>query len=126
MDKLDTSKELVNRLSGSFSGSSQINVNSTSDSSKGLPPSSLHSFLAKKRSIPGVVISDYDDKFSNRFYNSELDLGRDWTQSNTNSICSLSTFIAQKIYSIAGETDSIPTEIVANCTFVFLYPNNII
>ena len=117
-DKTDISNMLVSKLSGTFSGLFPLNVNSTSDPSLGLPPSSLHSFLRKNRSIPGVVVSDYDTKFSNEFFNSELDNGIEWTQSNVDSICSLSTFFAQKIYSLAGETDTIPPEIQANCSFV--------
>ncbi|KHJ46217.1 Nicastrin [Trichuris suis] len=39
-----------------------------------LPPSSLHSFLKVDRTIPGTVISDYQETFSSRFYNSFLDL----------------------------------------------------
>lgn len=118
VDSTDASLDLVNKLSGSFLIPSQINVNSTSNFTKGLPPSSLHSFLEKRRSMPGVVVTDYDDKFSNLLYNSELDLATEWTQTNIDSTCAFTTYFAQKIYSLAGETDSIPPDINANCTLV--------
>ena len=115
VDSLEASSSLVGKLSGSFSSYSLV---SSTNVSKGLPPSSLQSFLSQKRSIPGVVVADYDDTFSNNFYNADSDLAEAWTDSNLNSICALTTSLARSIYSLAGETESIPSEISANCTFV--------
>jgi hypothetical protein len=115
VDSLETSSSLVGKLSGSFSNYSLV---SSTDVTKGLPPSSLQSFLLQKRSIPGVIVSDYDDIFSNVLYNADADLAEAWTESNLDSICALTTSLARSIYSLAGETESIPSEISANCTFV--------
>ena len=51
---------------------SEVNV-ATVDSSVPLPPSSFQSFLKKDLDIPGVVITNHEGNYTNRYYNSEWD-----------------------------------------------------
>lgn len=43
------------------------------DKSHSLPPASLHTFLNKTQSFPGLIISDHEASYSNNFYNSIYD-----------------------------------------------------
>jgi nicastrin len=129
VDALNTATEsLLSKFTGSatapeFSGSPAypINIMTISDPSKRrLPPSSLMSFLAKKRELPGFVAADYVSEFSNPFYESELDDGRTWTNSHVSSICGIATHLARSIYGLAGnvERSAAPAAIQANCSLV--------
>lgn len=46
------------------------------DKSIPLPPASLQSFLKKDQSIPGLLITNHKESFSNKFYNNEWDTYR--------------------------------------------------
>ena len=99
--------------------------------SLGLPPSPLHSFLLVNRSWPAIVLSDFSQQFSNKFYFSQYD--RELT-SNVNStvetMCRLATVTAKAIYLLANEfsLDQLPMadNIIANCTLVSIHVEIII
>jgi nicastrin len=38
-----------------------------------LPPASVHSFLKARKNIPGVILTNHEKEFTNRFYNSHFD-----------------------------------------------------
>ena len=40
---------------------------------RGLPPASLQSILKKKRDVPGILISNFDEKYSNKYYHGPYD-----------------------------------------------------
>ncbi|TPX55456.1 hypothetical protein PhCBS80983_g05290 [Powellomyces hirtus] len=79
-----------------------------------LPPSSAMAFLAK-RSIPAVVISDYQNEFSNRYYNSEFDDETTWDTSTISRMCALANKTAQAVYQRASGNQTVPASIAADC-----------
>ncbi|KAL1917773.1 uncharacterized protein VTP21DRAFT_3607 [Calcarisporiella thermophila] len=81
-----------------------------------LPPAAAQAFLQRKRSIPAVVITDYQ-KALNKFYSSELDdyLDQDKTAS---AMCSLATTVARGVWTHAQGAQSSLAQISANCTLV--------
>ena len=44
---------------------------------RGLPPSSIQSFLKKRNNIPGVHIADFDGKYTNQFFHGIFDSAKD-------------------------------------------------
>lgn len=129
VNDMDSSTEsLLSKFTGSATAPESngapaysINIQPASDFSvRGLPPSSLMSFLAKKRELPGFVVADYVSEFSNSFFESELDDGRTWTSSHVSSICGIVTHLARSLYGLAGnlERSAVPTAIQANCSLV--------
>lgn len=38
-----------------------------------LPPSSLHSILKKNRQVPGILLTDFEDEYTNNYYHSVYD-----------------------------------------------------
>eukprot|EP01090_Pellita_catalonica_P014611 TRINITY_DN3769_c0_g1_i1.p1 TRINITY_DN3769_c0_g1~~TRINITY_DN3769_c0_g1_i1.p1 ORF type:complete len:700 (-),score=58.58 TRINITY_DN3769_c0_g1_i1:888-2987(-) len=83
-----------------------------------LPPSSLHSFLKARRSIPGVVLTDFKDAYKNTFYHSRFD---DLTYIGTEGVrstCLVASFIARAAWALVKDSDQIPADLVANCTYV--------
>ena len=40
---------------------------------RGLPPASLQSILKKKRDVPGILISNFDEQYSNKYYHGPYD-----------------------------------------------------
>ncbi|KAJ3227111.1 hypothetical protein HK099_003330 [Clydaea vesicula] len=88
-----------------------------------LPPSSAQSFLLKNRSIPAIVIGDFQTGFSSPFFGSELDDNSQLNDENIALICGVSLTIANEtakaVYQVAsGTKDSVPDQIQANCTLV--------
>lgn len=67
------SKELLNDLV-SAAQRHQLNLNpATVSSTKGLPPASSQTFLRAQRDIPAMVLTDFDDQFTNPYYHSLFD-----------------------------------------------------
>ncbi len=66
-----TADQLVESLSSSFSSYGAELTKASGR--KGLPPSSIHSFLKESRALPGVHISDFDQQFTNDLYHSLYD-----------------------------------------------------
>ena len=103
----------------------QINLQSASSipsQNLKLPPSSIQSFLRKKK-IPGVSISDFKTSFSNLYYNSEFDDASNINQFHIDKLCAISTIAAQNVYNWASSNDQLDninenrlTNITANCT----------
>jgi nicastrin len=73
----ETAGKLVNMLlEKGHAPDLDININSVPNGLnwRGLPPSSLQTFLAKQSNLTGIVITNHDDKgYVNKFYNSILD-----------------------------------------------------
>ncbi|KAJ3396008.1 hypothetical protein HDU92_004311 [Lobulomyces angularis] len=84
-----------------------------------LPPSSAQSFLLKNRSIPAIVIGDFQTGFSSPFFGSELDDNSQLNDENIALICGIANETAKAVYQVAsGTKDSVPDQIQANCTLI--------
>lgn len=68
-----TVKELVDEIKTAASTESLQLPVKTSPADQPLPPSSVQRFLKKDKGIAAVVITNHDQKFRNRYYNSFLD-----------------------------------------------------
>ncbi|ODM91835.1 Nicastrin [Orchesella cincta] len=70
--ELSQSKELTDLLQ---KNGQQLNLNLTLPKSTklGLPPSSLHSFLKERADLTGIVITNHEEEYKNKFYNEIFD-----------------------------------------------------
>lgn len=85
-----------------------------------LPPSSVQSFL-KKRKIPAVVISDFQSEYTNRFFGTPYDDYKAFNPSSIQHLCYTATSVARAVYGISQDIQditNIPPEIQANCTLI--------
>ncbi|KAJ1556323.1 hypothetical protein HK405_002013 [Cladochytrium tenue] len=118
---LALAQQFVGNVSVSSSGSTSRKVTVKEAWSDGvnrrLPPSSAMSFLAKKK-IPAVVFGDYQDTYTNAFYNAELDDSSRWNASHTSIMCGLATISARGLFKLAGGNATAAQSISANCTLV--------
>eukprot|EP00250_Pteridium_aquilinum_P005740 c15793_g1_i1 orf=779-2905(-) len=96
----DATLELVNALqlaasSMSSENAAEVQVNLASATNPGVPPSSLMSFLHENNSASGVVLTEFDSVFINKYYHSGLDVeGR----VNTSSIVAAASIVARTLY----------------------------
>eukprot|EP00057_Strongylocentrotus_purpuratus_P032619 XP_788243.4 PREDICTED: nicastrin isoform X1 [Strongylocentrotus purpuratus] len=103
--------------------SSAVNVTMNNVSlDQPLPPASFQQFLRNGTDIPGVVITDHEREYANKYYNSRLDIAEVWginyTQYNSTeflpifpvaqTLANLATTIARGLYLYArpGATDA--------------------
>jgi len=88
----------------------------------GLPPSSSQSFL-KKRKIPAVIISDFQNEFTNPYYHSMFDVAIN-TTSYDETICKTADIIAKTIWLYAqdkytdSDIDSVQEIVNVDCQYV--------
>lgn len=83
-----------------------------------LPPASLQSFLKKDLSIPGLLISNHKNAFTNQFYNNEWDTFQTISSSKLSKhLAEVAQTVSAAIYKLATR-DEMPTNIVANVTLV--------
>src|SRR6185437_7015273 len=92
----------------------------------GLPPSPLHSFLLVNRSWPAIILSDFSQEFSNKFYFNQYDNELTFNVNSTvKTMCQLATVTAKAIYLLANEFSmdqlTMADTIVANCTLVIIH-----
>jgi hypothetical protein len=71
-------------------------VEEASESLPGIPPSSLSSFLRANASIAGVVLTEFDADFTNRYYNSRFD-----TEVHERGLVAAAIVTARALHSIA-------------------------
>lgn len=74
----------------------QAQVEESSASLPGIPPSSLSSFLRANASIAGVVLTEFDGAFTNPYYNSRFD-----TEVQQQGIVAAAIVVARALHSIA-------------------------
>ncbi|XP_071958729.1 nicastrin-like [Antedon mediterranea] len=116
-DKTPSSKtsEFINNLKIGFE-STEVKLEKAPDG-QGLPPASFQSFLREDNTIPGVVISDHQREYNNRFYNSRFEvaalLGLNFTDGQeetegvlTDNLNNVATGIAKALYLEAGGSTS--------------------
>lgn len=83
-----------------------------------LPPASLQSFLKKDLSIPGLLISNHKNAFTNQFYNNEWDTFQTISSSKLSKhLAEVAQTVSAAIYKLATR-DEMPTNIVANVTLL--------
>lgn len=76
----------------------KVAVKEASSSIPGLPPSSLMVFLSEFPNIEGVVLTEYDTHFLNRFFESHLDVD---SNINASSIAAVSVLVAHTLHRLA-------------------------
>ncbi|XP_051192784.1 nicastrin [Lolium perenne] len=103
------SKKMLDGLqSGSDSlGSDNVKVKPAATSNPGVPPSSLMAFMRKNTSTSGVVLEDFDSRFSNKFYHSYLD---NPANINSSSIAAAAALVARSLYILA--TADMPVDLM--------------
>lgn len=90
----------------------------TADVSNPLPPASLQSFLKRDLTIPGLIISNHKNKFTNQFYNSEWDTYQSISSSIlSKQLAEIARTVSATIYELATG-DKLPGDIQANVTLV--------
>ncbi|XVF24636.1 hypothetical protein REPUB_Repub13aG0144200 [Reevesia pubescens] len=77
-----------------------VTISIANSSNPGIPPSSLMSFLRKNSSTSGIVLEDFDTKFSNKFYHSHLD---DSANINSSAIVAAASLVARTLYVLASD-----------------------
>lgn len=85
--------EIRNFVTNTKKYAQDYNFKITEGDAKIVPPSSLQSFLKANNSIPGIVLTDHNSTYRNRFYNSIYD--------NPDNL--------QYTYYNSSETDQIPS-----------------
>ena len=72
VDTQFTDNELMQDLRTAAAKKS-LTIKEATDKNRGLPPASLQSILKEKRNVPGILIPNYDQQYSNSFYHSPYD-----------------------------------------------------
>ncbi|RWS25293.1 Nicastrin-like protein [Leptotrombidium deliense] len=105
-------KQSVERLTKQLEKQSSIVEFKVADEGKGLPPTSLRSFLREDNNIPGIVISSYNNKFVNKYHNGFLDTSDLFDHnSSIRYITNVSTAISKTVAFLLNISD---TNIVAD------------
>ncbi|RMX60946.1 hypothetical protein pdam_00003426 [Pocillopora damicornis] len=94
----------------------KFNLDIQEPADKPLPPSSFQMFLKKNRSIPGIVLTDHKEEYSNKFYNSHFDdlyqVGGNVSMDNdtvyvitefTKKLSNISSTVATALYTLAND-----------------------
>ena len=50
-----------------------VTINRATNINRGLPPASLQSILKKKENVPGILISNFDQQYSNNYFHGPYD-----------------------------------------------------
>jgi len=88
------------------------------DKSVPLPPASLQSFLKKDPSIPGLLISNHKEAFTNKFYNNEWDTYRSIdSEKLVQHLADVARTVSATAYELAT-SKSLDDTIVANQTLI--------
>lgn len=115
-----------------------ITTNSQPTQNDTLPPSSLHSFLKGNLQIPGIVISDHDYEYKNKYYHSIYDTkstnlnNLNWSLSTTSELDAINssplislqiqkytTYVAQLLYSrLTNNTKQLNSTITTNLKLI--------
>ncbi|KAI5082078.1 hypothetical protein GOP47_0001821 [Adiantum capillus-veneris] len=73
----------------------EVQVNNASTTNPGLPPSSLMPFIHENENTSGVVLTEFDSVFINKYYHSSLDVKG---QVNVSSIAAAASLVARTLY----------------------------
>lgn len=78
---------------------SQISVKPADAGNPGIPPSSLMSFLRLNSSLQGVVLTEFDQSFTNPYYGSRFDNG---STLNVDGIAGAAAVLGAALHRLAG------------------------
>ncbi|KAI9323739.1 Nicastrin-domain-containing protein [Dichotomocladium elegans] len=112
VDNIAQSGSLVNNFTQSSNG--LIKPAYQDGVQRKLPPSSAMSFLAKKRDIRAIVLTDYQTNMGS-LYNSDVDSANDMGKI-VQSVCQLATVTARTVWFEAQGSNM--DQITANCTLI--------
>jgi len=104
-------QEIKDALLAAIAYSQDLNLYSASPDNPGIPPSSLMSFIASRPSTAGVVLAEFDQHFTNKYYKSRFDKTVDFK-----GICKVANFLAQTIYQLAKNSTAPSLSFAVNCT----------
>ena len=95
----------------------QENTNSTvqlaSTKTPGIPPSSLMPFIQNNNNYPGIVIADFNEQYSSKYYHSRFD---NQENINVDSICNVANLLSKSLYSYAsGNNAKLNENITVDC-----------
>lgn len=79
-----------------------------SNSTPGIPPASLSSFLRMKPSLAGAVLADYDAHFCNAFFESEQDTAENV---DLDSLAAAAVLLARALHQLAAADGSAPLKV---------------
>lgn len=96
-----------------------------------LPAASLQSFLHKNKQIAGIVLSNYDANYANKYYNSIFDLGSTVTDTWSETgplfihLASVASAVAETVFLLGtGKTTSIPINVTRIRDMCLCYLNS--
>ena len=72
VDTKFSSDDLLDKLK-KYARKHDVNIKQATTQGRGLPPASLQSILKKRREVPGIMVSNFDQKFSNNYYHGPYD-----------------------------------------------------
>eukprot|EP01125_Pyxidicula_operculata_P021258 TRINITY_DN8113_c0_g1_i1.p1 TRINITY_DN8113_c0_g1~~TRINITY_DN8113_c0_g1_i1.p1 ORF type:complete len:644 (-),score=128.86 TRINITY_DN8113_c0_g1_i1:153-2084(-) len=98
--------------------STGIQVGRASSTTSGIPPSALKGFISSNDKFAdiGVVITDHESSYNNKFYDSMFD---DYYNVNLDKVCQSAQLLLNSIYAIANDVDSAPSSYKVNCSLVY-------
>ena len=86
-----------------------------SNSTPGIPPASLSSFLRVKPSLAGAVLADYDAHFGNPFFESEQDTA---DNVNPDSLAAAAMLLARALHQLAAADGSAPLKVCGRLSLI--------
>ena len=51
----------------------EVSIKNATDKERGLPPASLQTILKERRDVPGILLSNFDQNYSNKYYHGPYD-----------------------------------------------------
>ncbi|RWS02574.1 Nicastrin-like protein [Dinothrombium tinctorium] len=102
--------------------SNSIHVNK-SDAQSPLPPASFQSFLKEDLNISGIVLSNYEKQYTNKYFNSFLDFENRTNNETIKFLANITSLVANTIISLVNDQEF---DVKANETisFTFLWMAN--
>ncbi|XP_020902624.1 nicastrin [Exaiptasia diaphana] len=121
-------KHLFDELEKASKNTSVPVKEASTDKSQPLPPASFQRFLRSNKEIPGIVLTDHQKEFSNKYYNSRFDdaynVQGNFTSDNDSRIYLSNTFtkrlthvantLANTLYTLANDGKPPKTELKVN------------
>jgi len=86
----------------------------------GIPPSSLMSFLVANPNLPGVVVTDHEEQYTNMNFHSHSDTA-EFNPLSNETLCNAATVLARTLYLLATDQttpDAISATIEAPCSLL--------
>ncbi|KAH7352865.1 hypothetical protein KP509_19G068000 [Ceratopteris richardii] len=90
------------------SASAEVLVNNASDTNPGIPPSSLMPFVHANKSMSGVILTEFNSVYMNKYYHSSMDISG---QINTSTIAVAASLVARTLYILASGQSNITSSV---------------